>query len=188
MVFPEPTRELRFEVGLVAEMSVFNPFDFFLEPAAEKFPFAYDALLQRELAPYLIKLEGEPRFAAYLASIPREPRRTIDFLVELNMKLATDVAYLIRMEPGVQTPEVTLRQRFGFVPRLGVVAGAAAAASGTGSAFRLGLPDPAHAGHEITRRPFGTQGGFHRPACVVRSLFAGWRLDWPGSDFRTAGR
>jgi uncharacterized protein (DUF2126 family)/transglutaminase-like putative cysteine protease len=108
VVFPEPTRELRFEVGLVAEMSVFNPFDFFLEPAAEQFPFTYDALLQRELAPYLIKLEGEPRFEAYLASVSREPKRTIDFLVELNMKLATDVAYLIRMEPGVQTPEVTL--------------------------------------------------------------------------------
>jgi uncharacterized protein (DUF2126 family)/transglutaminase-like putative cysteine protease len=108
VVFPEPTRELRFEVGLVAEMSVFNPFDFFLEPAAEKFPFTYDALLQRELAPYLIRLEGEPRFAAYLASIAREPKRTIDFLVELNMKLSRDVAYLIRMEPGVQTPEVTL--------------------------------------------------------------------------------
>ncbi len=113
VVFPEPTRELRFEVGLVAEMSVFNPFDFFLEPQAEQFPFAYDALMLRELAPYLIKLELQPRFAAYLASIPREPRRTIDFLVELNMRLAKDVAYLIRMEPGVQTPEVTLHNGSG---------------------------------------------------------------------------
>ena len=87
VVFPDPTRELRFEVGLVAEMAVFNPFDFFLEPEAEKFPFAYDASLRRELAPYLVRLKEEPRFERYLKSITREPRRTIDFLVELNLKI-----------------------------------------------------------------------------------------------------
>ena len=108
VVFPDPTRELRFEVGLVAEMAVFNPFDFFLEPAAEKFPFAYEASLRHELAPYLVKLKEQSRFAAYLSSIALEPRRTIDFLVELNLKLSRDIAYLIRMEPGVQTPELTL--------------------------------------------------------------------------------
>ena len=188
VVFPEPTRELRFEVELVAEMSVFNPFDFFLEPAAEQFPFEYDALLQRELAPYLIKLEGEPRFAAYLASIPRTPKRTIDFLVELNMKLATDVAYLIRMEPGVQTPEVTLDNGSGSCRDSAWLLVQLLRHLGSGSALRLGLPDPADARHEIARRPVGTQGGFHRPACLVRSLSARWWLDWPGSDFRPAGR
>ncbi|HNJ87381.1 MAG TPA: transglutaminase N-terminal domain-containing protein, partial [Agitococcus sp.] len=30
LVFPEKTQELKIEVDLVAEMSVFNPFDFFL--------------------------------------------------------------------------------------------------------------------------------------------------------------
>src|SRR6185295_5064800 len=45
LVFPDLTRELRIEVDLVAEMAVFNPFDFFLEPEAEKFPFAYDPAL-----------------------------------------------------------------------------------------------------------------------------------------------
>ncbi len=39
LVFPEPTTFFRVEVDLVAEMAVFNPFDFFLEPSAEKFPF-----------------------------------------------------------------------------------------------------------------------------------------------------
>ena len=41
LVFPEKTREFKVTVDLVAEMAVYNPFDFFLEPQAERFPFAY---------------------------------------------------------------------------------------------------------------------------------------------------
>jgi len=108
LVFPEKARELRIEIDLVAEMAVLNPFDFFLEPHAEKIPFAYSDEQRRELAPYLIKLPATERFAAYLAIIPMEPRATIDFLVELNQRLQRDIRYLIRMEPGVQTPEETL--------------------------------------------------------------------------------
>jgi uncharacterized protein (DUF2126 family)/transglutaminase-like putative cysteine protease len=112
-VFPEKTRELRIEVDLVAEMAVFNPFDFFLEPYAEQFPFAYQGVDKRDLAPYLVMFRGEPLFREYLGTIPRERKRTIDFLVELNFKLSQDIKYLIRMEPGVQTPELTLRKRSG---------------------------------------------------------------------------
>ncbi|MED5606108.1 transglutaminase family protein [Pseudomonas sp. JH-2] len=108
LVFPEKTEELRVEVDLVAEMAVFNPFDFFLEPYAEQFPFAYGADEQRELAPYLARQPASPRFAEYLAGVPREASPTVDFLVALNQRLAGDVRYLIRMEPGVQTPEQTL--------------------------------------------------------------------------------
>ena len=39
LVFPERTKEFRVTVNLVAEMAVHNPFDFFLEPEAEQFPF-----------------------------------------------------------------------------------------------------------------------------------------------------
>ena len=41
LAFPEKTDLFRIEVDFVAEMSVFNPFDFFLEPYAERFPFRY---------------------------------------------------------------------------------------------------------------------------------------------------
>src|SRR5450755_3815572 len=108
LVFPDKTTSLRIEVDLVAEMAVLNPFDFFLEPSAEKFPFAYDPELSVELAPYLHKAESTPRFKAYLDSIPRQATPTSTFLMQLNQRLLKDVAYLIRMEPGVQTPEQTL--------------------------------------------------------------------------------
>ncbi|MDZ4192176.1 MAG: transglutaminase family protein, partial [Pseudomonas sp.] len=108
LVFPEKTREFKVEVDLVAEMAVFNPFDFFLEPYAERIPFAYTEGEQRELAPYLVKLPATPLFTKYLAGISREPVPSIDFLVELNQRLSADIRYLIRMEPGVQTPEQSL--------------------------------------------------------------------------------
>ncbi len=108
LVFPEKTTSFKVSVDLVAEMAVYNPFDFFLEPEAETFPFSYAPDALRDLAPYLVKDEATPRFAALLASIDRKPLRTIDFLVGLNQRLQRDISYLIRMEPGVQTPEVTL--------------------------------------------------------------------------------
>ncbi len=113
LVFPDETRELKIEVDLVAEMAVFNPFDFFLAPYAEKIPFKYEAGERRELVPYLVKAPAEPLVAGYLRSIAREPRRTIDFLVDLNRRLASEVKYLIRLEPGVQSPEETLAKRSG---------------------------------------------------------------------------
>jgi uncharacterized protein (DUF2126 family) len=113
LVFPEKTREFKVEVDLVAEMAVFNPFDYFLEPYAEKIPFQYTEGEAVELAPYLVKLPAPPKFNRYLAGISREPVPANDFLVALNQRLAHDIKYLIRMEPGVQTPEMTLAKRSG---------------------------------------------------------------------------
>ena len=108
LVFPDKTSSFRIEIDLVAEMAVLNPFDFFLEPSAEHFPFGYEAELVTELEPYMRKGEATPAFEAYLATIPREKTPTNDFLVALNQKLQRDIGYLVRMEPGVQTPEETL--------------------------------------------------------------------------------
>ena len=113
LVFPEPTRELRIEVDLVAEMAVLNPFDFFLTPNAEKFPITYEPNERRELTPYLVRAPALPLFSDYLATIAREPRRTIDFLVDINRRLAADIRYVIRLEPGVQSPADTLALRSG---------------------------------------------------------------------------
>ena len=113
LVFPDKTTEFRVEVDLVAEMAVFNPFDFFLESYAEAWPFAYEAGERRELEPYLVTQPATPLLSNYLASIPRTPMRTIDFLVGLNQRLASDIGYLIRMQPGVQKPEETLQKASG---------------------------------------------------------------------------
>ncbi len=108
LVFPDQTTSFRIEIDLVAEMAVLNPFDFFLEPSAEHFPFEYDAALAKELVPYLEKAPLTPAFEAYLAKIPRDKKHMNDFLVMVNQGLQKDIGYLIRMEPGVQTPEQTL--------------------------------------------------------------------------------
>lgn len=113
LVFPEPTTEFSIEVDLVAEMAVINPFDFFLEPYAEEIPFSYESWQKDELAPYFKKQPLTPLFRRYLDSIPTEPTRSVDFLVAVNQKLFEHVNYLIRLEPGVQTPEETLEKRSG---------------------------------------------------------------------------
>ena len=108
LVFPEKTREFKVEVDLVAELSVINPFDFFLEPGAEKFPFAYEPGLRHELLPFLEKLPATPLFRAFVDGISREPTPSVDFLVALNQRVQRAIGYVIRLEPGVQTPGETL--------------------------------------------------------------------------------
>jgi uncharacterized protein (DUF2126 family) len=113
LVFPEPTRELRVEVDLVAEMAVLNPFDFFLAPYADEVPFEYEPTEAVELEPFLARLSPTSAFEQYLQGIARTKTRTIDFLVALNQRVARDIRYLIRMEPGVQSPEETLQRAAG---------------------------------------------------------------------------
>ncbi len=113
IVVPGKTREFRLQVDLVAEMAVFNPFDFFLEPEAEQYPFAYEPRIAKELEPYLELEPAGPLLTEWLGKIDRGPVATVNFLVELNRQLHQHVDYVIRMEPGVQTCEETLSSRKG---------------------------------------------------------------------------
>ena len=108
LAFPERVREFRIEVDLVAELSVYNPFDFFLEPHAEHVPFTYSEPQLRELQPFLHTEPLTPKFAEYLATVSRAPKRTVDFLVDVNSRLRDHIRYVIRLDPGVQTKEQTL--------------------------------------------------------------------------------
>jgi uncharacterized protein (DUF2126 family)/transglutaminase-like putative cysteine protease len=114
LVFPELTTLLDIEVDLIAEMVAQNPFDFFLEPYAEKWPFEYDASLDEELRPYRRLLPSCPQVEAYLAEhVSRERRGTGDFLVSINQKLQQHIEYRVRLESGLQSPDETLEKRSG---------------------------------------------------------------------------
>src|SRR5664280_2933704 len=107
-VFPEKTTEFSVTVDLLADLEIINPFDFFIEPYAEKWPFAFPAELREDLAAYVAPESAGPHLQALIATISREPRNTTDFLVELNRRLHAMVRYIVRLESGVQTPEETL--------------------------------------------------------------------------------
>jgi uncharacterized protein (DUF2126 family) len=108
VVFLEPVSQFCVEVDLVAEITVINPFDFFLEPYAEKFPFAYEEGLAKDLAPYFEREFAGPRLRAFLQNIDLSSHRTVDFLVALNHWLSKEIRYVIRMEPGIQSCDETL--------------------------------------------------------------------------------
>ena len=109
VVFPEKTNGLHFEVEVIAEIIVINPFDFFIESYAEEFPFDYTTQLKKELLPYFEVSEAGPMILSWLKRIDRSKKmRMIDFLVYLNQEVQKSVDYTIRMEQGVQTCEKTL--------------------------------------------------------------------------------
>ena len=116
-VFPEKSTKLEFTVDLIADMTVINPFDFFIEKYAEFFPFSYPAQLAGELSPYLKSEQPGPLLVEWIEAARRDVLKknlaTNDFLVTVNQRLQRDIGYLLRMEPGVQSPEETLQNRSG---------------------------------------------------------------------------
>lgn len=112
-VFPEPVRELKIEVDLVADMTVYNPFDFFVEESAEAFPFDYPEELTDDLVIYRRPEPMGPRLAEFMKTVPPAAPSTVNFVVDLNRRLSQEIGYVIRLEPGVQTPEETFERGTG---------------------------------------------------------------------------
>ena len=110
VVFPQRVSHFSVTVDLVADMATINPFDFFLEPEAETWPFEYDHVLDQELAPFRKLEKPGPLLQALIDGVPREEIRNVDKLVELNRLINSRVAYIVRMEPGVWSPEKTLTE------------------------------------------------------------------------------
>ena len=107
-VFPKPTTHLKICVDLIADMTVINPFDFFVEEDSDCWPFDYADPLKVQLEPYLVKQAQTPLMKGWISCLPTASDRIVDFLVEVNQKLNERVEYLVRLEPGVQSPEETL--------------------------------------------------------------------------------
>ena len=118
LVVPEPVTELAITIDLVADLTVINPFDFFLEPDAETYPFTYDAELAHDLGPYLDTSGASPLLDRWVAKLGADPMAIsgtgiVDFLVAVNQRALESVAYTTRMEPGVQSPDTTLELALG---------------------------------------------------------------------------
>ena len=116
LVFPEKIDHLSITVSLVADLMVINPFDFFIEEYAEYFPFDYEPSLKADLAPYLRPVDDSEQAGIWKQALPALPENgvpTVQFLAGLNSAVHRDVAYDVRMEPGVQTPDETLHRAIG---------------------------------------------------------------------------
>jgi uncharacterized protein (DUF2126 family)/transglutaminase-like putative cysteine protease len=123
LVFPEPVKELDITVDLVADLTVINPFDFFVEDYAEHFPYSYPPELLADLEPYLRPVDegvvGSGPGPLVTAWLERHgladlgETRIVDFLVRVNQAIRDEVDYSVRMEPGVQSPDRTLQLALG---------------------------------------------------------------------------
>ena len=109
VVMLEQARELSVTVDLVADLAAINPFDFYVEDSAKDWPFRYESELAAELKPYLELTAGGPLLERYMTKLDKaRATTTLDFVCDLNRLLASQIKYLIRMEPGVQTPDETI--------------------------------------------------------------------------------
>ena len=171
LVFPEKTREFKVTVDLVAEMAVFNPFDFFLEPYAEKFPFEYEPQLARSSRRICVKRELTPRFAEFVESIDRTPMVTADFLVELNQRLQRDIA--LRDPHGARRADAARRRstrRCGSCRDTGWLLVQMLRHLGLAARFVSGYLIQLTPDQQVARRPERHRSRLHRPARLVRGL------------------
>ena len=129
LVFPEPAKELIVEVDLVVEMTVVNPFDFFLEKYAEHYPFAYEPSLS-ESRPYLEKVPNGPLFAEFVERVrtqdARAGRRMVDVLVDINRRVQSSLKYDIRHGAGGVRRQRNAGAQARLVSRFRVALGAGA--------------------------------------------------------------
>ena len=109
----EPVTAFSVTVDLTAEISTINPFDFFVEPEAANWPFIPEPWLAEQLLPYRRLDPLGPLLDAFLQEIPRTPRGTVEFLVNLTARVHQRVAYVQRPEPGVWDTEKLLHKGCG---------------------------------------------------------------------------
>jgi transglutaminase-like putative cysteine protease len=110
--FLEPASELTFASDLTLQHFESNPFDFYLEPEAVRYPFLYDAetfLAVSSLAQPAYP-EDDPRLRAWLGQFfqPGQTVGTLEMLQRMNAAISQQLRYATRYEEGVQSPGQTL--------------------------------------------------------------------------------
>ncbi len=116
IIFPEKVDHFEVDVEVIADMVVINPFDFFIESYAEKFPFPYESGLKEQLQPYLLTDDKDEPLVALVKEAKAKltaDMKTVDVLVMLNQLVHNLLSYNIRMEPGVQSCAETLALKSG---------------------------------------------------------------------------
>jgi len=179
-VFPNRATEFSIDVDLLADLAVLNPFDFFLEPYAEQFPFAYSPELKDELAAYREPEVAGPRMAAFVRETPRDGGNTVQFLVDLNRRVHEEIHYGIRMEPGVQAPEETFEARSGSCRDSAWLLVQVLRHHGLAARFVSGYLIQLKPDVKPLDGPAGCHTGFHGSSCLGRSVPTGCRLDRTG--------
>ena len=176
LVFPERADAIEIEVDLVADLTVINPFDFFVEPYAETFPFTYAPALAKELIPFLETAPLGPRLTRGSTTSARRSltdESPVLLLVRLNQLLQSQIKYLVRMQPGVQTPEETLGNAAGSCRDTGWLLVQIMRHLGLAARFASGYLDAAGGRHQGARRPVG-----HRP-WISPTCMRGRRCSFP---------
>jgi uncharacterized protein (DUF2126 family) len=112
-LFSGKTSEFLVEVNLVADLSPYNPFAFFLEPGVEEYPFAYLPEMAKDLEPYRSVDPPGPLLRSFLESFAGRKGGTVSLLLDLNRKVRDEIHYVTRLDPGVQACEETLEKRSG---------------------------------------------------------------------------
>lgn len=117
VLVPDLTEQFEMRVVCTANLLPVNPFDFYIEPHAEQIPFHYFDRDGLGLAPYLLvepsSQQTQGCFYDFFSSVVSSRLPTIEFLVELNRRVQRELTYVVREEPGIQSPEETLSKGSG---------------------------------------------------------------------------
>ena len=113
VIIPNKTVMFVVDIDIIADLTPYNPFAFFIEPGFENYPFEYPPDVRKNLEPYRVAETPGPLLQAFVEGFSVMQEGTVGLLAGLNQKACEQVSYNRRLEHGVQTCEQTLSSRTG---------------------------------------------------------------------------
>lgn len=115
--FQELAATLKVTSEVIVQLRTDAAMVFPLAHTATQFPFQYDEPEQPDLLHYVqpIYVADKPQVMTWLGDLvhPEQHWETTALLNAINAKIANEIQYEVREEPGVQSPKVTLDRRRG---------------------------------------------------------------------------